>query len=118
MTFEMSHLVLVVDDDAGVLEVIASMLDDLGCEVVTAASGAEALDQLSSNSRITILITDINMPEMDGHELAERATRLKPALRVLQLSGRERRRDGFPMIRKPFSAADLRETMKRTVGVC
>ena len=114
----MTHLVLVVDDDAGVLEVIASMLDDLGCEVVTAASGAEALDQLNSNSRITILITDINMPMMDGHELAERAMQMKPELRILQLSGREPRRGGLPMIRKPFSEEELRETMKRTVGVC
>jgi CheY-like chemotaxis protein len=114
----MTHLVLVVDDDPLVLEVVADMLDDLGCEVVTAASGAEALDRLNSNSRITILITDINMPEMDGHELAERARRMKPALRILQLSGREPRRDGLPMIRKPFSEEDLRETMKRTVGVC
>ena len=114
----MTHLVLVVDDDAPVLEVIASMLDDLGCEVVTATSGAEALDQLSSNSRISILITDINMPGMDGHELAERATRIRPTLRVLQLSGRERRRDGFPMIRKPFTEDDLFRVMPQTTGAC
>ena len=37
----MTHLVLIVDDDASVFEVIADMLEDLGCEVVTAASGAE-----------------------------------------------------------------------------
>ena len=114
----MTHLVLVVDDDALVLEVIASMLDDLGCEVVTATSGAEALDLLSSNSRISILITDINMPGMDGHELAERATRIRPTLRVLQLSGRERRRGGFPMIRKPFTEDDLFRVMQQTTGAC
>lgn len=114
----MTHLVLVVDDDAPVLEVIASMLDDLGCEVVTATSGAEALDQLSSNSRISILITDINMPGMDGHELAERATRIRPTLRVLQLSGRERRRDGSLMIRKPFTEDDLFRVMQQTTGAC
>ena len=112
----MSRTVLVVDDDPHVLEVIAGMLEDLGCNVVTARSGLEALDQLRRNQRIAILITDINMPGMDGHELAERATNISPELRVLQLSGRERRRDGFPMIRKPFSQEDLAITMQRTTG--
>lgn len=114
----MSHTVLVVDDDADVLDVVASMLEDLGCEVVSAHSGADALDTLASNEKITILITDINMPVMDGHELAERATRLRPGLKVLQLSGRERRRDGFPMIRKPFSEDDLARVMGETTGLC
>ena len=113
----MTHFVLVVDDDPLVLEVIAGMLDDLGCGIVTAASGAEDLDRLSSNNRITILITDINMPEMDGYELVERATRISQrcgSFNCLVASGR----DGFPMIRKPFSEKELRETMKRTTGVC
>jgi two-component system cell cycle response regulator CpdR len=114
----MSRTVLVVDDDAGVLEVVAGMLEELGCEAISATSGCEALDQLRRNDRISVLITDINMPGMDGHELAERATRLRPELKVLQLSGRERRRDGFPMIRKPFTAEDLAHTMQRTTGVC
>jgi CheY-like chemotaxis protein len=114
----MSHTVLVVDDDPGVLDVIAGMLEDLGCEVVSAHSGPEALDHLRQNERIAILITDINMPGMDGHELAELATRLRPELKVLQLSGRERRRDGYPMIRKPFSIQDLADVMQQTTGTC
>jgi CheY-like chemotaxis protein len=114
----MSHTVLVVDDDASVLEVIAAMLEDLGCDVISAESGADALDQLTRNERISILITDINMPGMDGHELAERAKRIRPELKVLQLSGRERRRDGYPMIRKPFTAEDLANTMQQTTGLC
>ncbi|MCG2645253.1 MULTISPECIES: response regulator [Bradyrhizobium] len=114
----MSHVVLVVDDDAGVLDVVASMLQELGCEVVDAQSGAQALEQLVQNERISILITDINMPGMDGHELAERARRVRPSLKVLQLSGREPRRGGLPMIRKPFSLEDLTNTMKQTTGVC
>ena len=87
----MSHTVLVVDDDASVLEVVADMLEDLGCDVISAGSGTDALDHLRRNDKISILITDINMPGMDGHELAERARRIRPELKVLQLSGRERR---------------------------
>lgn len=87
--FLMTHTVLLVDDDPAVLDVIASMLEEIGCKVIRANGGAEALDLLQHHDRISILITDINVPSMDGHELAERATRLRPALRVLQLSGRE-----------------------------
>jgi CheY-like chemotaxis protein len=114
--FTMSRTVLVVDDDASVLEAIAGMLEDLGCEVISAKSGQEALDRLRRNKRISILITD--MPGMDGHELAERARRLSPELKILRLSGRERRRDGYPMIRKPFSTEDLVNAMQKTTGVC
>ncbi|MGY4431185.1 two-component system cell cycle response regulator CpdR [Bradyrhizobium sp. F1.13.1] len=114
----MTHTVLVVDDDAAVLDVIASMLADIGCDVVCARSGDEALEILSRQQTISILITDINMPGMDGHELAERATRIRPTLKVLQLSGRERRRNGFPLLRKPFSEEDLARVMQQTTGVC
>jgi two-component system, cell cycle response regulator CpdR len=114
----MSHTVLVVDDDADVLDVLASMLEDLGCRVELAHSGAEALDMLARNGDVSILITDINMPGMDGHELAERARRVRPTLKVLQLSGRERRRDGFPLLRKPFSEEELARVMQQTTGFC
>ncbi|MGY4511358.1 response regulator [Bradyrhizobium sp. USDA 3650] len=114
----MSHTVLVVDDDPNVLDVIAFMLEDLGCKVVCAHSGPEALDTLTKNEDVSILITDINMPGMDGHELAELAMRVRPTLKVLQLSGRERRRDGFPLLRKPFSEEDLARVMEQTTGLC
>jgi two-component system cell cycle response regulator CpdR len=114
----MPHSVLVVDDDPSVLEVIADMLEDLGCNVISAGSGADALDHLKRNDQISILITDINMPGMDGHELTERAKRIRPELKVLHLSGRERRRDAYPMIRKPFTEQDLAATMERTTGRC
>ena len=113
----MSHTVLVVDDDPAVLDVIIGMLEDLGCEVISAQNGPEALDQLGQNQEISILITDINMPGMDGHELAELAKRIRPELKVLQLSGREPRRGGLPMIRKPFSFEELADVLQRTAGI-
>ena len=114
----MSHTVLIVDDDPAVLEVVVAMLEELGCEVISAPSGADALDRLRQNQKISILITDINMPGMDGHELAELARRRKPELKIPQLSGREPRRGGLPNIRKPFSFEELADIMQRTTGVC
>lgn len=70
----MRRSVLVVDDDPTVLAVLTDMLEDLGCQVISAANGPDALDQLRRNQHIAILITDINMPGMDGHELARYQT--------------------------------------------
>lgn len=114
----MSHTVLLVDDDPGVRDVLAGMLEDLGCKVVCSQSGGEALDALRDDDSISILITDINMPGMDGHELAERARRFRPALKVLQVSGREPRRGGLPLLRKPFTEEDLARVMQQTTGLC
>ncbi|MDA9497773.1 response regulator [Bradyrhizobium sp. CCBAU 11357] len=114
----MGHTVLLVDDDPDVLVVLSSMLEDLGCKVVCAQSGGEALDTLRDDESISILITDINMPGMDGHELAERARRDRPALKVLQVSGREPRRGGLPLLRKPFTEDDLARAMQQATGVC
>ena len=114
----MARLVLVVDDDPMVLEVTASMLEEFGCEVTTAASGTDALQQLSANQRIEILITDINMPGMSGCELAERAKRMRNGLKVILLSGRERDGSGLPLVRKPFLAQDLKQAMAQHIGLC
>ncbi len=114
----MGRVALVVDDDPDVLEVIADMLKDIGCDVICAFNGAGALDALTNDQRIEILITDINMPGIGGYELAEKAKRVRHGLNVLLLSGREAEGHGFPMIRKPFLQDDLRRVMKETTGLC
>ncbi len=114
----MSRVVLVVDDEPLVLDITASMLEDLGCTVVTAANAKQALNKLSTNQRIEILITDINMPGTDGYELAEAAQRMRVGLTVIMLSGRESDGHGFPFIRKPFLRDDLVQTMARYTGLC
>jgi two-component system, cell cycle response regulator CpdR len=113
-----SRLVLVVDDEPLVLEAARFMLEDLGCEVITATGGSDALRKLATDSRIEILITDVNMPGMDGFELAERAKRMREGLKVIVLSGQERNGSGFPLLRKPFLERDLKRTMAQYTGLC
>jgi two-component system cell cycle response regulator CpdR len=113
-----SRVVLVVDDEPLVLDVTASMLEDIGCEVITAASGEDALDLISTDPRIEILITDINMPDMDGYALAHLATEMRKPLKVIVLSGQESDGRGFPLVRKPFLREDLRKTMAQHTGLC
>ena len=114
----MSRIVLVVDDEPLILDLTASMLEDLGCEVVTASSGADALEKLKAEKRIEILITDIQMPGLDGYELAEKAKRERPDLQVIVCSGCASAEHGFPLIRKPFTQEGLARVMARTTGLC
>ena len=89
-----------------------------GARVVTAPSGRHAIDTLSTDNRIKILITDVNMPDMDAFAVAQAATRMRKELKVIILSGRERDGRGFPLIRKPFMQDDLKRTMAQHTGLC
>ena len=113
----MSRVALIVDDDSAVLEVITDLLKDLGCEVISARSGVDALATLAKDRRIEMLVTDINMPGFTGYDLAEKAKRVRGCLKVILLSGRESDSHGFPLIRKPFSKDDLARVMKQTTGL-
>jgi CheY-like chemotaxis protein len=110
--------VLVVDDDLEVLDVLAAMLEDLGCEVVTATGPQEALVKLAADPRIEVLFTDIEMPEMDGYELASQGQRVRSGLKVIVTSGRAQDRTDLPMVRKPFGTEALARTMEDTTGLC
>jgi two-component system, cell cycle response regulator CpdR len=113
----MPRVVLVVDDEPLVLQVTAAMLEDLGCEVITAHNAEEALKKLITDDRIEILMTDINMPGMDGCDLAKSAVQMRDDLKVVVLSGRSECH-GFPLVRKPFSREDLVRTMAHNTGLC
>ena len=93
------------------------MLENLGCEVVTASNAKEALAKLSTDPRIEVLISDIAMPGMDGRELAEAATQIHKGLKTILISGRGYD-CGFPLLRKPFSQEDLKQSMARSTGLC
>lgn len=114
----MSRRALVTDDDPQMLELIASMLEELGCDTLTARSGTDALGQLVADRSIDMLFADINMPGLSGVELAERARAFRPELRILLLSGDESDAHGFPLLRKPFSQSDLHRIMADTTGLC
>jgi CheY-like chemotaxis protein len=79
--------ILVVDDDADVLELAVLVLEDHGLEIVPAKSGPEALRILEHDRSIDLLFTDVMMPGMDGFTLAERARAARPDLKILYTSG-------------------------------
>ncbi|MCD4718094.1 MAG: response regulator [Desulfobacterales bacterium] len=63
--------ILVVDDERGIRYLLSDVLSDAGFEVSIARDGQESLDQLEEN-RFDLVITDINMPRLDGIEMLKR----------------------------------------------
>ncbi|MCH9031920.1 MAG: response regulator [candidate division Zixibacteria bacterium] len=77
---------LVVDDEETVREVLSRSLSAAGCQVTVKTNGKEALEFLKQN-QVSILITDIVMPEMDGVQLLKEAKELYPYLPVYLITG-------------------------------
>lgn len=68
MIEEMPKTILVVDDSKAILSIIRTVLDVAGYEVLTASDGVEGLSLLKSGRQVDIIVTDLNMPNMDGIE--------------------------------------------------
>lgn len=80
-------LVLVVDDDRAVREFVDRVLRDAGYRTMVAGSGPDAIE-LAAREPIDLLLTDVNMPQMTGDELARRLRQTEQrGLKVLYLTG-------------------------------
>ncbi len=116
------EIVLVVEDNEPVLEIAIENLEELGYEVISARDGPRALAILESRQRVDILFSDIVMPgNVSGIELAYRARRLRPGLRIVLTSGyaetllNERGLvSDIPILVKPYRISDLAEKIRRS----
>jgi len=109
--------VLIADDEASMRALVARAIAMDGHETVTAQDGAEALEILTrDNGAFDLLLTDIQMPIMDGIALALSAARDFPDLTILLMTGFADQRERasnlqalvHDVITKPFSVADIR----------
>jgi two-component system, chemotaxis family, chemotaxis protein CheY len=64
--------VLVVDDSSTMREIVTSFLSKNGFEVASATDGRDGLDQLRNDPGIKLVVSDVNMPNMDGLTMAEK----------------------------------------------
>jgi CheY-like chemotaxis protein len=109
--------VLIADDEDSMRTLVARAIAMDGHDIVTAQDGAEALDILTrENGAFDLLLTDIQMPIMDGIALALSAARDFPDLTILLMTGFAHQRErasnlnaiAHDVITKPFSVADIR----------
>jgi len=79
--------ILAVDDEDGVRRFVERALAAAGYVVTVAGDGPEALEKAAGIGQIDLLLVDVNMPQMLGHELARRLRQATPSLKVLYLTG-------------------------------
>jgi len=112
--------ILVIDDDDDIREVLATVLDEAGFRVVTAANGREGLERLREDPQPDVILLDLMMPEMDGYQFRAEQQR-DPALRAIPtlivtagtVTSRVEALGAEAILRKPVSLRRLVDTIRR-----
>ncbi len=120
----MAIKILVVDDEKGVTDFLELELKELGYEVIAENSGYEALSHVMQNE-VDIVLTDIAMPDMDGHQLFTRIREYDENLPVVMMTGFgydpnhvvvKCRREGVEdIVFKPFDIEQLDAVLRRNL---
>jgi len=127
MTAKPSHVparrILLAEDDESMRAFIERALLKAGYEVTSFANGREAFERLKAEP-FTLLLTDIVMPQMDGIELARRASEIDPDLKIMFITGfaavtlntsTQAVKDA-QVLSKPFHLKDLVREIDRLLG--
>jgi CheY-like chemotaxis protein len=108
----------VVNDEHASCKLISNMLAILGHESITAGNGLEAVDRFSSDRhRIDLVITDLNMPIMDGYEAIRQIRKISLNSTIVSMSAAASNppRD-TTFLEKPFTLATLRSSLDLAVA--
>ena len=111
-----TRLGIVADDDFAVLYLAVTLLRSAGYEVLPARDGKEALELLEQHGeRIRFVVTDLNMPVIDGVELARIVRSRFPGVAIVFMSGEPMPEVASPLahaiLRKPFTLSVLAESI-------
>jgi len=121
-----SETILLVEDEIMILDLGRKMLESLGYQVFAMSSPDDALAFVRDFSEnIDLLITDVVMPEMNGHELASQIESFYPGLKTLYISGytanviahRGILHDGVKFLSKPFSKNELASKVREVISM-
>jgi PAS domain S-box-containing protein len=115
-----SGMVLLVDDEAAVRDTGAEMLLALGLTPITACDGHQAIELFKQRRDLALVILDLTMPNLDGHQVLLELRRLDPEVKVIMSSGFNEQEvsqhcTGKPVagfIQKPYTLAGLRAAIK------
>ena len=116
-----SEIILVVEDEERVRALSVEALRELGYGVVEASGPRQALRMLDEGQQVTLLFTDVVMPDMSGRQLADRARVKRPNLKVLYTTGYTRNAivhngmldPGTNLLTKPFSIEELAAKVRK-----
>jgi CheY-like chemotaxis protein len=114
--------ILLVDDDRDIRDVAHALLESLGYAVIDAPHPAAALDIAAGSATIDLIFTDVQMPGMNGFQLADAIHRLRPSVPVVYATGHVEalaENDNHPpgpILAKPYRMATLRSTMARSLA--
>lgn len=112
--------ILLAEDDEAVRGLIVRALAGDGHEIVAAQNGVDALDALShGDTRFDLLLTDVQMPEMDGIALAMTVARDHPAITIMLMTGYADQRERahgldalvHDVLSKPFTVGQLQNAV-------
>lgn len=120
----MAKTVLIVDDSASMRQLVSFALKSAGYDVTAAVHGKDAMEKLKT-TKFDMVVTDLNMPEMDGIELIKNArsnatSRFTPIVMLTTESQESRKQEGKQAgasgwIVKPFKPEELVELIKKFV---
>ncbi len=119
-----SGTILVVDDEDPVRAVVSRMLHSIGFDVITAASGRDAIEIFRQHAdRVRLVLLDMTMPNMDGEETLAELRKIRPSVVAVLSSGFDqdasaRRFAGTPIsgfIQKPYTLAEISRTVRAAI---
>lgn len=121
----MSKTILVVDDSVSMRQMVTFTLKGAGFEVVEAGDGKEAVGKLNGGAKPNLVITDLNMPNMDGISLIKEirgmaAHKFTPVLMLTTESADDKKKEGQAAgatgwIVKPFNPDQMLATIKKVM---
>ena len=114
--------ILVIDDDPMILGSVGDFLKGQGYQVHLASSGTQGIDAVRQNA-YDIVITDVQMPDVDGFEVLREVRRLSPGTETMIITGyretenafRAMQEGAFDFFTKPLKVQDLHASLQRTV---
>lgn len=115
--------ILVVDDESAITLILGNALQSHNYSVFTASEGPEAISMFARNPDLRVVITDINMPVMDGRTLIKTLQAIRPDVKIIAMSGHSENelhlaKDGVSVARlltKPFRVEKVLEILKEVL---
>lgn len=115
--------ILIVDDDSDLLESLSLVLSSCGYQVICADSGAKGLSLMKTQA-FDLILADLRMPRMDGHQFLRIAKLADPDCRVVMMSAyataeavvKDIREGVYDYLLKPFKLAELQDILRKIRG--